>query len=121
MQFITIIETNHKENETFIHYCQWTGNEEELEKLVKFIEFALYDDMYGDYSSFCVSRKTISEAAVNEHLGLGYGCYDHMFQKHVGVFKCPEFDQTDEFEAAKNLDDCFYACKLGNYFQNPKT
>jgi hypothetical protein len=120
MKFIVILETNHKENESYIHYCQWDGNETELQKLLNVIEFACYDDMYGDYSDFVCSRNFISESAVDEHIQLKeFNSYDHMFQKHVGVFKCPEFDYLrdgDEYEAAKMLDDCLYGCKLGNYF-----
>ena len=121
MQFITILETNHKENETFIHYCQWTDNEEELEKLLKVIDFACYDDMYGDYSDFWYSRALISEFAVDEHVQLKeYGGYAHMFQKHMGVFTCPEFDtdyENDGDMAARLLDDTFYGCRLKEYFK----
>ncbi len=120
MQFITIVETNHKENETFIHYCQWDGNEVELEKLFKMINFACYDDMAGDYSDF-YGRIDIKlpESMVDEHVKLKYGCFDYMFQKHVGVFKCPDFGENDDdpYEVARSLDDIFYACKLGNYFK----
>ena len=121
MQFIVIFEHNHKENEQFLHYCQWTNNEVELEKLCRIVDFALYDDMDGDYCSFCCSRTLISESAVNEHLKIKeFNSYDHMFQKHIGVFECPEFDPLmDEYEVAKRLDDIFYACKLGNYFKKP--
>ena len=118
MQFITIVERNYKENETFVHYCQWDGNEEELGKLLSVLDFALYDDMDGDYSMLWHEKGFISESAVDQHVHLRYGCFDHMFQKHTGVFKCPEFDYIrDEYEAAKMIDDFFYACKLGNYFQ----
>jgi hypothetical protein len=119
MQFITIIETNHKEHEVFFHYCQLNGNEDELNKLMKVIDQSEYGELYGDVSTFKCSPIRISEAAVDEHVPLDYGCYDSMFQKHVGVFKCPEFEcLDDEHEAAKFLDNCFYACRLRDYFHN---
>lgn len=120
MQFITILETNHKERESFLHYCQWTGNEEELTKLLKIIDFASTDDMCGDYSDFCCSRVLISESAVNEHMQLKeFGGYAHMFQKHVGIFTCPEFDiENDSDTAARVLDDTFYGCRLKEHFRN---
>jgi hypothetical protein len=121
MQFITILETNHKENEIFIHYCQWTGNEEELGKLLKIIEFADPSNMSGDFCDFCYSEKKVSEGAVDEHIRLGYGCFAHTFQKHTGVFKCPDIKEEeveDKYKAAQMLDECFYACRLGDYFKN---
>lgn len=119
MQFIVILEHNHKENEQFFHYCQWTGNEEELRKLFKVIDAACYDDMCGDYSDFFCSKNLISETSVDEHVQMKeFNSYDHMFQKHTGVFTCPDFgDLEDEYENARNLDDVFYGCKLGNYFK----
>jgi hypothetical protein len=122
MQFITIVEKNYKENETFVHYCQWDGNEEELGKLLKVLDFALYDDMDGDYSMLWHEEGFISESAVDQHVRLRYGCFDHMFQKHTGVFTCPEFDYIrDEYEAAKMIDDFFYASKIKRYFEKPAT
>jgi hypothetical protein len=123
MQFITILETNHKERESFLHYCQWTGNEDELTKLLKVIDLACYDDMCGDYSDFWYSRALIRESAVDEHVQLKeYGSYCPMFQKHVGVFTCPEFDvddcEKDGDMAARILDDTFYGCRLKEYFRN---
>ena len=120
MQFILIVETNHKENETFLHYCQWTGNEEELEKLVVMLEKADYDDLYGgDFSSFWFSRTKVSESAVDEHVKLEeFGSYSRMFQKHTGKFVCPEFDGDTEcpYNIANQIDRYFFACRLEDFF-----
>ena len=122
MQFITILETNHKENEIFIHYCQWDGNEEELGKLLKIIEFADPSDMRGEFCDFCHSDTKVTEEAVDQHIRLPYGSYSHMFQKHTGVFKCPEFDYIrDEYEAARMLDEVFYGCRIGDSFKKPSS
>lgn len=119
MQFITIIETNHKEHETFIHYCQVDGNEDELGKLMNVIDMSEGgDELSGDVCTFYCSTIRISEAAADEHIKLDYGCYSHMFQKHTGVFKCPQFGSLEEpYDAARALDEYFYACKLKNYFR----
>lgn len=120
MNFITIVETNHKEHETFIHYCQLDENEVELGKLMRVIELSEGgDELDGDVCTFLCSPIMISEEAVNEHMKLEYGTFAHMFQKHKGIFKCPTFDYPrDPLEAARALDDFFYACKLGNYFRS---
>jgi hypothetical protein len=118
MQFVTIIETNHKEHETFFHYCQLDGNEDELGKLMRVIDQSEYGELYGDVCTFYCSRIPISEAAADEHINLDYGSFAHMFQKHKGIFKCPRFDSIhDPYGAAKALDEYFYACRLENYFR----
>ncbi len=122
MQFITIVETNHKEHETFIHYCQWNGNEKELQKLMNVIDTSEGgDELDGDVSTFVCSNVLISETAADEHMQLEYGSYSHMFQKHVGVFKSPKFDYIrDSLEASRSLDEFFYGCKIKNYFTPKK-
>ncbi len=104
----------------FIHYCQWNGNEEELEKLLRIIQFADPRGMKGEFCDFYSVDVKISESAVDEHIRLKYGCFAHTFQKHTGVFQCPAFDYIrDEREAAYMLDECFYACRIGEYFKKP--
>ena len=110
------MEHNHKEDETYIFYCQWTGNEEEMEKLIQAIETVYNDDLHGDVSLFQVSRVRIPEAAVDIHCNIkDFGCYINMFQKCEGTFTCPEFSE-DPYERAKELDDYFYHGRLRNHF-----
>lgn len=117
MEFIVIYETNHKENEMFIHYCQWTDNEEEIAKFLKYIELADYEELYGgDYSSvWAATNKRIPESAVDAHMGLDDpNGYSKLFNKHVGKFTCPEImddDWTEEdkpYKIAGELDEMFY-------------
>ena len=115
MEYIVIFERNHKEEETFLHYCQWTGNEEELGKLVKYIEKANYEELDGgDYSSIWVAtNKRVPESAVDAHVGLSDpNGYAAMFQKHKGKFTCPDFEieagDEEEYELARALDELFY-------------
>lgn len=120
MDYIIILEHNHKEDETYVLYCQWTGNEEQLEKLVKVIETADPEDLSGDYASFSVSRVKIPEAAVDVHCSIkDFGGYIHMFQKCKGTFTCPEFSK-DPYEIAKELDDYYYHGKLRANFSETK-
>jgi hypothetical protein len=117
MDFIVIYEFNNKETEVFLHYCQWTGNERELSKLIKVIEEADNDDLVGDVSFFQVSCVKIHEYAVDVHTRIkGFNNFDDMFQKHTGVFNCPEFT-NDSIENAHKLDSYFYGCRIGDYFK----
>jgi hypothetical protein len=135
MDFVTVLEFNHKENEATLHYCQWQGNGAELEKLFAAIELAEKDQEFassGHVSTFKFQRALIPEAAVQAHLALKYGSFTHMFQRHVGVFKCPPFTSkavneagdeyvdapmTDPRACALRLDDLFYGARLGQYFR----
>ena len=117
MEFIVIYETNHKENEMFIHYCQWTGNEKEMMKLLKYIELADYEELDGgDYSSvWAATNKRIPESAVDAHVGLDDpNGYDKLFNKHAGSFRCPDFGDEDcsedekPYKIARYLDEMFY-------------
>ena len=121
MQFITIHEFNHKENESFVHFCQWTGNEEALGGLCKFIDRALYDDMYGDYCRFETSRELLSEATVDEMTKVKFGGYASMFQKHVGVFiySAQGDEDADPYEIPRTLDQFYGRCQLGDAFKKP--
>ncbi len=115
MDYILIVEKNYKENESYLLYCQWTGNEVELEKLINVIETAEYE-MSGDYSVLQVSRKLIPETAVDAHVCIkDFGDYIHMFQKCKGTFLCPEFSESP-FQAARELNRMFWHGRLRNYF-----
>lgn len=115
-----ILEHNHKENETYTFYCQWTGNETELEKLIKVIKTALTDDMDGDYASFEASYVKIPETAVDVHCSIkDFVGYIYMFQKCKGNFTCPEFSE-DPYEMAKELDELYYHGRLRNHFHEKK-
>lgn len=118
MQFVLVLEHNHKEEEVFLHYCQWNGNEIELTKLFIYIERANYENMGGDYSSFQYSQKILTEDAIDQHVAIqGFNSYSSMFQKHTGKFVCPDFDGYENGEdIARKLDRLFYACRLADYF-----
>lgn len=126
MEFITILEFNHKENEAVLHYCQWTGNEMELEKLFAVIAHAKLDREFGrngdHVSSFDYSGVVIPEPAVRAHLALPYGSFTRMFQMHTGRFTCPPFTQPvlnaacDEFVDGPMMDPTRCALKLDEYF-----
>ena len=120
MEFIIVLEHNHKENETYVFYCQWTDNEVELQKLIDVIENTNTEDMNGDYASFDVTRTILPEAAVDAHVKINdFVGYIHMFQKCSGIFTCPEFSE-DSHEKAKELDEYFYHGRLREHFSVTK-
>ncbi len=116
MEYILVLEHNKKEEETYLLYCQYTGNEEEMEKLIQVIESSDPEDLHGDVALFEVSRKLIPEAAVDAHVNIkNFGSWIHMFQKCEGTFTCPEFSE-DPYQKARELDDYFYHGKLREKF-----
>lgn len=125
MQFITILETNRREKESAIHYCQWDGNEAELEKLFNIMTLSYQDDDFRchEVCTFVFSRQLIPEAAVDAHCKLLYGNYMSMFVKHTGTFKCPPFETTVESEGGEEVrvpmtDPYKCAEALHEYFRN---
>jgi len=79
MNFITFKEKNNKENETFIFFLQYDGNEEQLNKLNNIISKTDFSDLYEDCSRFEIDIKTmISEASVNEIIKINLGCFSHL-------------------------------------------
>jgi Zn finger protein HypA/HybF involved in hydrogenase expression len=113
LKFIVIMEQNMKDNELFVHYCQWNGNEYELTKLVRHIEAADREEypVEGDVSRFAACLVKITEESVDQHVKLPFGRCDHMFQKHVGTFTCPECIIT-----TRDLDEHFYGGQLKKFF-----
>ena len=113
-KFLVIVETNHKERESFVHYCE---SQDSLIILLKAIEKADPSELWGDVSHFTCSWGIVSEEAVDAHISLKeLGNYNHMFQKHTGVFNCPTFPESPK-DIARKLDEYFYGCRLGDYFK----
>jgi hypothetical protein len=116
MEYIMILEHNKKEYETYVLYCQWTGNEVQMEKLIHTIKTADPEDLYGDFATYEVSRTRIPEAVVDIHVSIKeFGSYIPMFQKCEGTFICPEFSENP-YEKASELDSAFFHGKLRMFF-----
>jgi hypothetical protein len=137
---VIVLENNHKEAEQTVHYCQWDGNEAELEALFAAIDVGSDCPEFGGggthVSTFLYSRALIPEAAVQYHMRLPFGTYTPMFKKHKGVFTCPPFVRpkrffeegeeedagatepiTDPLELAMKLDEYFYAGGMARHFK----
>jgi hypothetical protein len=124
LEFVTFIEKNHKENETFIFFLQWTGNQSELRLLESATNKALLDDMYGDYVEVHLDASArLSEATVDQMCRVSdTNNYHPMFTKCTGTFKCPlteeKIETEDEYLLARTLDESFYSCKIEQMFSN---
>lgn len=121
MNFITFKENNNKENESFIFFLQYDGNEEQLNKLNDIISKTDFSDLNGDYSNFEIDIKTmISENAVDQITKVKLGCFSRLFNKCSGEFKFPYelFEDLNESEMAFKLDELFYACSIRDYFSS---
>jgi hypothetical protein len=126
MQFLVIYEKNLKENEIFINYCQWDGNEAELTKFMSLIDKADWSDFGGDLSIiYHGGENLIPEAAVNAHIRLDHpNDYMALFQKHTGKFECPfdvDEEEEEEYQDGKNIAfmvmDMFRGAYFGDLFR----
>jgi len=122
LEFVVLYEKNHKENELFIFYLQWTGKEENITKLHKITSKAEYDDMYGDYSWIGVDIDVkIPESAVDLHCKLwDPNGYNRLFTKCTGKFIYPfdeEHIEMNEYELESLIDSTFYSCRIMNMFK----
>lgn len=114
MEFVVVYEHNHKDEEVYIHYCQWTGNEESLTNFFDAIENADYEQFQGGhYSSFRSSTTKLPESVVNAHMNLEN--LEYTFKKHVGKFRFSKLDTEDPYEIAEILQD-FWRGRLRDFF-----
>ena len=122
MEFVTFTEHNHKENETFVFYLQWTGNEAALTLLQRAVDMSDISIMDGDYSSFTMNNEKIPESIVNQQCKLTTSNNFHrMYTKCTGTFACPLVDDyEDELKenTASLLDEMFYTCHIEKLFSD---
>jgi hypothetical protein len=114
MEYITILEFNTKERETFIHYVQWTGNEEALTRFYNKMEKRKFTyELRGDSSTFEMDISVkFTEEMVDRHCLLPYGSFMEMFNKYKGTFQEPDEEITYEW-----LDDNFTHGGIQNFFK----
>lgn len=124
MEFITFIEKNTKEQETFIFYLQWTGNEEKLTDLYEFVKDASYDDLAGGEYSF-VSMNIdvkIPEQFVDLQCSVrdGMNQYYPLFSKCVGTFGLEISDaimKKNQYQRGVYIDHLFFSTRIRKMFK----
>ena len=124
LEFVVFYERNHKENEIFVFYLQWTGNEAELTRLAACLSEADFSELHGDFVEVALDlRVKLPESVVDTHCQLKHtlNSFHPMFTKCVGVFRCP-LDETDvaaeadACDVAKLIDENFFTCRIKRMF-----
>jgi len=119
--YVVFVENYQKDNQVFVNYLQYTGNEAEIAKLYKIVSAVEEEgfELYGDLSSFEMKiENPIPEDAVDAHINQELSLYVR-FRKVDGKFIC-HFDLDDEMYdlSARALDNYFYGGQIRYYFQN---
>ncbi len=130
MEYIAILEKKVERGEIFVLYCQWTGNEAELEKLAGITEFqvSVWKDM-GDGDNFedvslpmftkCSGTFVFPEKAFQKKLKNVLGDEEEDDEEDN---EDNEDDNEDNEEEAGEvvrcivLDELFSGLRLKNYF-----
>ena len=121
MEFILLHEFNAKENESFIYFMQYTGNEETIASFSEFISKADYDEIGGDYVKFEIDTENlVSENTANEMIKCNFGSYSCMFSKLTGKMVDPfHGDSAEDMEGneiATLLTDKFFGNRITELF-----
>lgn len=123
--FVMALEKNTKENELFIYYVQWNGNEEELTKLFEILKKQSWDDLYGEYCTMSLNiteklPENIVDIICKSHREIDINCYHRMFSKCTGKFTNPISEESvhglDECQIASLVDQTFWSCRLPRMF-----
>ncbi len=120
MQFITFKEHNNKENEEFVFFLQYTGNEKSIEKLAYYVKNANNDDLTGDFSIFDIDIECkLTNDAVEQIERVNIGEFGPLFTVCKGSFTFDHsvFENINPDDWALKLDELYYACRIPNHFK----
>jgi hypothetical protein len=119
-KYIMFLEKNQKEDDHFIFYLQFNGNEGEIAKLKNVVDTADYEELNGDVSYFYINTDNlISQKSVDEHIAnKSFGNWAKMFQVCTGImtFDDEEYRDLSPYEIARKLDEDFYHCGIKDLF-----
>lgn len=125
MKFILLQEFNTKENESFIYFMQYTGNEKTIDSFAEFISKADYGNLEGgEYVKFEIdSKNLVSENTADEMIKCNFGSYSYMFSKLTGKMVDPfNEDSVEDMkgdEIATLLNDEFFGNRITKLFVEP--
>ena len=118
--YVMFMEKNLKENDNFIFYLQYNGNEQEIAKLKNVVDTADFSELWGDVSHFYIDTDNlISQFSVDEHVvNKTFGTWGPMFQACNGkmTFDDEEYRDLSPIALAKKLDADFYHCRVKDLF-----
>lgn len=99
MEYILILERDESTYDTYLNYCQWTHNEVEMTKLIRYIKSVEEEHaktLEDGSSRFYVADGLIPEAVVDMHKALIFNNdASSPFYKYEGIFTCPSFLKKD--------------------------
>lgn len=113
MEFVLLCKHNRKDKSSFLYYCQWTGNEEQLGRLLHIVRQADIHDVPAQIEGSFVK---IPEAVVDLHVKML-----STSAKYVGRFTCPDFEENMYVPAWNYADQLEYIVspqQLCKYFGN---
>ena len=125
MKFILLHEFNTKENESFIYFMQYTGNEKTIASFAEFISKADYGNLDGgEYVKFEIDTKNlVSENTADEMIKCNFGSYSYMFSKLTGKMVDPfNEDSVEDMEGdeiATLLNHEFFGNRITKLFVEP--
>lgn len=127
-KFILLHAFNSKDNESFIYFIQYTGNEKTIASFADVISKADYSEMEGHYVKFEIDiENEVSENTADEMIKCNFGSYKFgpyscMFYKLTGKMVNPfedidEYENIDEDEIARRLSSKFFGNKIEKLFE----
>lgn len=127
MEYIAFIEKDtlffkgyHYNGETFICFLQWTGNEEMLTKLEKFISSTDLSTEYNEeYPTFVINiNNKLSESTVNEMMKLNCNSFIKLNGKfNYSVLENESTIEMDPIIKIQTIYKDFNYCRIKNYFK----
>lgn len=122
IEFVKLIEKNDHEGETWVFWLQYTGNEEEIQKLDEMLKDWKSNSKYElDFeldTSLTVGEQTVDILVEHQY---DRGRYNPAHNKVSGTFTCPEdpgLDEvTEEWEDPNvSRERLFYKGQIARYF-----
>lgn len=130
LEFVVLMSTNPKEEEVYLYYLQWTGNEERLTYLDSLLKACDFEVVYDRRSTMMVPmhldiKNRLPEAAVDAHVKVSdINSYSKMFTKCTGEFNFnPDEEEKEEllkmdpYELGEYLCGMFVPYRIDGWFK----
>lgn len=121
-EFVKLVEKNDHEGETWVFWLQYTGNEEEIDKLDKILRNWAATSKYEIDFTLDLDRRPEDKIDFAVKETPNDGCYNSIHNKIIGTFTCPEDPGLDEMiedweDPNISRERLFYKGKIAEYFR----